>query len=74
MLRFLNRSISLFPKEQVLLKPREHRFIKIESPFIAELLGLVIVKMLDKKAQSTLMLKLKFVRNSATSDVINSSF
>ena len=29
--------------------------------------------MLDKKAQSALMLKLKFVRNSATLDVTNSS-
>ena len=28
--------------------------------------------MLDKKAQSTLMLKLKFVRNSGTLDVTNS--
>ena len=35
---------------------------------------LVIVKMLDKKVQSTLMLKLNFVRNSATLDVTNNSF
>ena len=30
--------------------------------------------MLDKKAQSALMLKLKFVRNFATLDLTNSSF
>ena len=66
---FLNRSISFFPKEQVILKPREQWFIKIEAPFIDEILGLAIVKMLDKKAQNTLMLKLKFVQNVATLDV-----
>ena len=36
--------------------------------------GLVIDKMLDKKVQSTLMLKLKFVRNATSLDVTNSSF
>ena len=71
---FLNRPIPFFPKEQIILKPREQRFIKIEAPFIDEISGLVIVKMLDKKAQSTLMLKLKFVRNTASFDVTNSSF
>ena len=35
--------------------------------------GLLIVKMLDKRTQSTLLLKLSFVRNSSTLDVINSS-
>ena len=34
----------------------------------------VIVKMLGKKAQSTSMLKLKFVTNTASLDVTNSSF
>ena len=35
--------------------------------------GLAIVKMLDKRAQSRLMLKLKFVWNLAALDVTNSS-
>ena len=52
-----------------MLKPREQRLIKIEAQFIGEILGLVIFKMLDKKAQSTLMLKIKLVRNSATLDI-----
>ena len=47
---FLNRSIPFFAKEQVILKPREKQFIKIEAPFIDKISGLVIVKMLDKKA------------------------
>ena len=43
--------------------------IKIEAPFIDEIAGLAIVKMLDRKAQSTMMLKLKFVQNLAILDV-----
>ena len=37
-------------------------------------MGLVIVKMLIKKAQNTLIFKIKVVRNSATLDVTNGSF
>ena len=70
---FLNRLILFFPKEQVILKPREQWFIKREAPFVDEILGLAIVKMLNKKAQNTLTLKLKFVQNLATLDVTNSS-
>ena len=57
MFNFLNRSIPFFPKEQVILKPREQWFIKIAAPFVDEISGLAVVKMLDKKAQSTMMLK-----------------
>ena len=57
-----------------MLIPREQRFIKIEAPFIDEISGLIIVKLLEKKAQCTLMLKLKIVTNSATLDVTHSSF
>ena len=46
---FLNRLIPFFTKEQVILKLREQQFIKIEAPFIDEILGLVVVKMLDKR-------------------------
>ena len=34
--------------------------------------ALAIIKVLDKNAQSTMMLKLKFVQNSATLDITNS--
>ena len=46
---FLNRSILFFSKEQIVLKPKEHKFIKIEASFVDEISGLAIVKMLDKK-------------------------
>ena len=52
----------------------------MEAHLIDEISEIVIVKMSDKKTQSTiktqstLMLKLKFVRNSATLDATSSSF
>ena len=69
--KFLNRSIPFFPKEQVVLKPKEGKFIKIEAPFVDEISGLAIVKMLDSKEQCTVVLKLKFVRNQASLYVMN---
>ena len=71
--KFLNRSIPFFLKEQVVLKPKERKFIKIEAPFVDEISGLTIVKMLDSKEQSTVVLKLKFVRNQASLDVTNNT-
>ena len=61
MFSFLNRSIPFFPKDEIILKPKKQRFIKIEAPFTDEISGLAIVKTLDKKAQNTMMLKYKFV-------------
>ena len=57
---FLNKLIPFFLKEQVVLKPKEQKLIKMEVPFVDEILGLAMIKVLDKKAQTTLMLKLKF--------------
>ena len=53
---FLNRLIPFFTKEQTILKPKEQRFIKIEAPFVDEISGLAIIKMLDRKAQNTMIL------------------
>ena len=58
---FLNTSIPFFPKDQVILEPREQWFMKIEAPFLNEISGLAIAKMLDKKAQKVMILKFKFV-------------
>ena len=69
--KFLNRSLPFFSKEQVVLKPKERKFIKIEAPFVDEISGLAIVKMLDSKEQCTM--ELKFVRNRASLDVTNNT-
>ena len=46
-LHFLNRSIPFFPRTDILLKPREQRFIKIDMPFIDEISELAMIKLLD---------------------------
>ena len=53
-------SIPLFPKEKIILKQKEQKLVKVEAPFIEEILGIAIVKILDKLTQSMMMLKLKF--------------
>ena len=70
---FLNRLIPFFPKEQVILKPKEQKLIKIEAAFVDDISGLVIIKILDRKVQNTMILKLKFTWNLMMLDVMNSS-
>ena len=40
---FLNRSLPIFPKECVVLKPREQKLVKVEAPFIDKISGLAII-------------------------------
>ena len=68
--KFLNRSIPFFSKEQTVVKPKEK---KIEAPFIDEISGHAIVKMIDNEGHCTVVLKLKFIRNCASLDVVNNS-
>ena len=67
--KFLNRSLPFYSKDQVIVKPKERKFIKIEAPFVDE----ISVKMLDSKEQCVVILKLKFVRNCASLDVTNNT-
>ena len=70
--KFFNRSLPFFSKEQVVVEPKERKFIKIEALFVDEISGHAIVKMLDNKEQCTVVLKLKFIRNQASLAVTNS--
>ena len=70
--KFLNRSIPFFPKEEVMVKPREQKVLTLEAPFMEEISGMAITKMLDIKEQKTLTMKLKFIRNRAIFKVTNS--
>ena len=65
-LGFLNRSIPFFAKEAVEVQPKEQKLITIEAPFIEEISGMAITKLLDKKSHIAITLKLKFIRNRAT--------
>ena len=67
----LNRSLPIFPKECIVLKAKEQKLINVEAPFIDKISGLAIIKVLDKNTQSTMMLKLKFIQNSAMLDITN---
>ena len=57
----------------MVLKPKEQKLIKIEAPFLDEISGLAIIKLLDKLTQSIIMLKVKFMQNVAMLDMTNSS-
>ena len=70
---FLNKSIPFFPKEKVSVKLKEQKLIVLEAPFVEEISGMAITKMLDIKEQKTLTMKLKFIRNRAMFKVTNST-
>ena len=59
--KFLNRSVPVFPEHNIILKPNEQKLIKANAPFIEQISGLAMVKILDKGTHSTLLLKLKFM-------------
>ena len=67
----MNRSVPIFLKEAIILKPKEQKLVKIEAPFSGELSGLAIVKLIDKPTQNVMMLKVKFARNAAIHDIMN---
>ena len=71
--RFLSRSIPIFPREQVVVMPGEKKLIPIEALFIEEIVGMAIVKIIDKEQKMLMMLKLKFIRNKATLDITNNT-
>ena len=47
--------------------------LTLEAPFVEEISGMVITKMLDAKEQMTLTMKLKLIRNRAIFKVTNST-
>ena len=69
--KFLNRSLPIFPKESIIPKPKEQKLIKVKAPFIDEISGLAIIKILDGSTYSTMLLKLKFTCNTVILAVVN---
>ena len=72
-INFLNRSIPFSPKEKVSVKPKEQKSLILEAPFMEEISGMAITKMLDAKEQKTLTMKIKFIRNRAMFKVTNNT-
>ena len=69
--KFLNRSVPIFLEKEVILKPNEQKLIKVKAPFMDQISGMAIIKILDGGAYSTLLIKLKFMCNKAVLDTIN---
>ena len=55
---FLSRLIPFFPVTAVGIAPKTQKMVVIEAPFVEELLGIAIVKILDMKEQATNMITL----------------
>ena len=68
---FLSRSIPFFPVMTVEIAPKSQKMVIIEAPFIEELSGMAMVKILDMKEQITNMIKLKFIRKKAILKITN---
>ena len=60
---FLIRSIPFFPVTTVEIAPKSQKMVIVEAPFIKELSGMAMVRILDLKEQTTNMIKLKFIQN-----------
>ena len=68
---FLNRSVPIYPENEIVLKPNEQKLVKVKAPFVDEILGMAIIKILDSSTYSTLLIKLKFTYNKAVLDIVN---
>ena len=68
---FLSRSIPFFPVMTVEVMPTSQKMVMVEAPFIKELSGMAMVKILDMKEQTTNMIKLKFIQNKAVLKIMN---
>ena len=68
---FLNRSVPIYPEKELILKPDEQKLVKVRAPFVDEISGLAIIKIIDGMTNSTLLIKLKFTHNKAVLDIKN---
>ena len=53
------------------MKPNEQKLIKVKAPFVDEISGMAIIKILDGRTYSTLLIKLKFICNKAILEIVN---
>ena len=69
--KFLNRSVPIYPEKDLILKPNEQKLVKVKTLFVDEISGLAIIKIIDGKTNSTLLIKLKLTCNKAVLDIKN---
>ena len=68
---FLNRSVPIYLEKEVILKPDEQKLVKVKAPFVDEISGLAIIKIIDGSTYTPLLVKLKFMCNKAVLDIKN---
>ena len=68
---FLNRSVPIYLEKEVILKPDEQKLVKVKAPFVDEISGLAIIKIIDGSTYTTSLVKLKFTCNKAVLDIKN---
>ena len=69
--KFLNRSVPIYSEKELILKPDEQKLVKVRAPFVDDISGLAIIKIIERRTHSTLLMKLKFTCNNAVLDMKN---
>ena len=69
--KFWNRSVPIYPEKELILNPNEQKLVKVRAPFVDDISGLAIIKIIDGETNSTLLMKLKFTCNKAVLDIKN---
>ena len=70
--KFLNRSAPSYPKKEIILKANEQKLVKVKAPFMDEISGLAIIKIIiDGGTYSTVLIKQKLTCNRAILDIMN---
>ena len=67
----MNRSVKIYPKKQIILKPDEQKLVKVKAPFMDKISELAIIRIIDGGTHSTLLIKLKFTCNKAILHIKN---
>ena len=55
----------------MILKPTEQKLVKVKAPFVDDISGMAIIKIIDGGTYSTLLIKLKFTCTRAILDIMN---
>ena len=67
----MNRSVPIYPEKEIILKPDEQKLVRVKAPFVDEISGLAIIKIIEGSIYTTLLVKLKFTCNKAVLDIKN---
>ena len=69
--KFLNKTVPIYPEKELILKPDEQKLVNVRAQFVEDISGLAIIKIIDGRTNSTLLIKLKFMHNKAALDMKN---